>query len=177
MKNNIQSFVQFNENLNISNSDTDLYNFLNDLPKGLIEMSCIKEIELRNLHTHEKFNLSIGDKITINSYAGTSSKNFYVMYKSEIVNSYISDLNLYNHFKLLGELNENLKGALNFERSKRAMANKEADKIKWFDKLPYRERQDHFNKLRGRKRDLVFIRDVEKACIYNLEHNGGYYKD
>jgi hypothetical protein len=72
-------------------------------------------------------------------------------------------------------LNEqSLKGAVDFERNRHLISDKKLDKIKWFDNLEYREKQDYYNELKGRKKDLVWITDEDKVAIYNKEHNGGY---
>jgi len=72
-------------------------------------------------------------------------------------------------------LNEqSLKGAVDFERNRRLISDEKLNKIKWFDNLEYREKQDYYNELKGRKKDLVWITDEDKVAIYNKEHNGGY---
>jgi len=87
------------------------------------------------------------------------------------------DKNLKNFIKrTLNEfLNEqSLKGAVDFERNKRLMSDKRLNKIKWFDNLTYREKQDYYNELKGRKSDLVWIKDGDKVSIYNKINNGDY---
>jgi hypothetical protein len=69
-----------------------------------------------------------------------------------------------------------LKSAVNFERNKRFLLNEKLNKIKWFDNLGYREKQDYYNKFKRRKSDLVWITNEDKVCIYNKEHNGWYTK-
>jgi hypothetical protein len=87
------------------------------------------------------------------------------------------DKNLKNFIKrtLKEFLNEqSLKGAVDFERNKRLMSDKRLNKIKWFDNLTYREKQDYYNELKGRKSDLVWIKDGDKVSIYNKINNGDY---
>lgn len=75
--------------------------------------------------------------------------------------------------KLVGKrLNErSLKGAVNFEKAKRFRLAQKQDKITWFDNLTYREKQDYYNELKGRKGNLVWITDENKVAIYNKKHN------
>lgn len=59
----------------------------------------------------------------------------------------------------------NLTKAVNFERQQRKMHQNRQRKIKKFDNLKSIEKQRLFNKLKGRKRHICFIKEYDKIQI------------